>query len=288
MKSLGERLVSKIEEISNIEVSLLKLYSAIYVRSIDDKITNGINDIKSNFIGIASGYGISESIYSEKLNKIIDGFNTEISKIRSEYEIQFVNLQLEIQEAMANQQIALVNAKKAVDLKEEFKESERYSSYLKSRENLETLLNDSLKKEEYDKYSKLLEELSDPLEMYNFKRDSSLNKYYDYSKFISECESKLDESLNLVLSEIDRIIGLTVEKSLIVRKENVITKFINKIKNIFSGKSNYEKKVKSYETVISTLSEESDSKIESIRNNTIDFLAEIKVSKENINNKQSA
>ena len=84
------------------------------------------------------------------------------------------------------------------------------------------------------------------------------------------------------------IIGLTVEKSLIVRKENVITKFINKIKNIFSGKSNYEKKVKSYETVISTLSEESDSKIESIRNNTIDFLAEIKVSKENINNKQSA
>lgn len=288
MKSLGERLVNKIEEISNVEVSILKLSSAIYVRSVEEKIANGINDIKSNFIGIATGYGISESVYSGQLNKIIDGFNSEISKIKDEYEIQFVNLQLEIQEAMANQQIALVNAKKVVDLKEEFKESEKYAAYMKSRKDLETHLSNSLSKVEYDKYSKLLEELSDPLDVYNFKRDASLNKYYDYNKLISDCESKLDESLNLVLSEIDRIIGLTVEKALIVRKENPISKFINKIKNIFSGKSNYEKKVKTYETVISTLSEESGSKIESIRNNTIDFLAEIKVSKDNINSKQSA
>lgn len=288
MKSLGERLVNKIEEISNVEVSLLKLSSAIYVRSVEDKIASGINDIKSNFIGIATGYGISESVYSSQLQKIIDGFNSEISKIRDEYEIQFVNLQLEIQEAMANQQIALVNAKKVVDLKEEFKVSDKYASYEKSRKDLEAQLSNSLNKEEYEKYSKLLEDLSDPLEVYNFKRDASLSKYYDYSKLISDCEAKLDESLNLVLSEIDKIIGLTVEKSLIVRKENAITKLINKIKNIFSGKSNYDKKVKTYETVISTLSQESESKIESIRNSTIDFLAEIKVSKDNINSKQSA
>ena len=288
MKSLGERLVGKIEEISNIEVSLLKLSSAIYVRSVDDKINSGIDSIKSNFISQAKGYGISEEVYSSELSKIIDGFTSEINKISSEYEIQFVNLQLELQEAMANQQIALVNAKKVSDLKDEFRESEKYESYLKTKSDLQNQLNNSLEKEEFDKYSKLLENLSDPLDVYNFKRDAAINKYYDYNNLISQCESKMDESLNLILSEIDKIVDATVEKSLVIRKENIITKFINKIKNMFSGKANYEKKVKAYETVISSLSEESTSKIDSIRNNTIDFLAEIKVVKDDINSKQSA
>lgn len=288
MKSLGERLVGKIEDISNIEVSLIKLSSAIYVRTVEDKISDSINAIKNNFINESKGYGISEDVYSKELDKIVSGFNSEIEKIRAEYEIQFVNLQLELQEAMANQQIALVNAKKVVDLKDEFKDSDKYSSYLKSKAELESQLNNSLKKEEFDKYSKLLENLSDPLDVYNFKRDTSITKYYDYNGLISSCESKMDESLSAFIGEIDKILDSTIEKSLVVRKESIISKFINKIKNIFSGKANYEKKVKSYETIISSLSENSTSKIDLIRDNTIDLLAEIKVAKDNINSKQSA
>lgn len=287
MKSLGERLVSKINEISEVESVLIQLSSAIYLKTVDDKISEGINSIKENFISASKAYGISESVYMEKLNSIINEFNLEIEKIREEYEIQYVNLQLELQETMANQQIAIVNAKKMVDLKKEFMQSEKYIEYVKVRDNLKNNLENALKKEEYDKYSKLLADLSDPLELYNIKRESSIEKYYEFNSLIKECESKMEKSLELLVAEIDKIIDSVVEKSLTVKKESVFSKIFSKIINIFSGKSNFEKKVKVYESAITSLKEESTTKLESIREKTIDFLAEIKVMKEDLNKKSA-
>lgn len=282
-KTLGFRLMDSIKEIMETENAKTQLTSALYLRKIDEKIKNGIELIENNLKSQASVYGVKYEDYKDRVREIIESYTKEIEKIREEYEFQFVNLQLELRETLANQKIAIVNAKKILDTKAEFIKSDKYKEYLNTKKNLVDSLNNALKKVDYDKYYNMIENLSDPVEIYNQKKTSALNKYSAYDSLVKSCEAKINYCMNETFSEIDRITTENIENSLIIPKENAITKIVNKIANIFSGKSKFENKLKLVETNISNLSSSSDEKVNSIRNTTIELVAEIQTEKDSLN-----
>lgn len=287
-KALGFRLMDSIREIAEIEVSKEELTAALYARTVEEKIVTGIEALESNLKAQASAYGVNYESYSSRIAEIKSKYSQEINKLKEEYEFQFVNLQLELRETLANQKIALVNAKKISDLKKEFMESEKYKEYLNMKSNLENNLNNSLKKEEYDKYYDLLSNLENPLDVYDNKKKAALKKFEDMDSLVKSCESKLKYCMNETYQEIDNIIKSNVDNSLLVVKENPVTKIINKVINIFSGKIKFESKVKDIEKNVSSLDSNSASKLEKIRNNTIELVAEIQVEKENLNSESAA
>ena len=281
-KALGFRLMDSIKEVMEMENAKTELVSALYLRKINEKVKNGIELIENSLKGQANVYGVNYELYKDRVNTIIENYTKEIEKLREEYEFQFVNLQLELREALANQKIAIVNAKKITDTKIEFMKSDKYNEYLSTKQKLEDNLNNALKKTEYDKYYNIIESLADPLEIYNQKKISALNKYSAYDSLIKSCESKINYCMDETFSEIDRIIRENVESSLILPKENVVVKIVNKIVNIFSGKTKFESKLKLVETNVINLSLKSDEKVEEIRSSTIKLVAEIQSEKDTL------
>lgn len=281
-KALGFRLMDSIKEVMELENAQTELMSALYLRKIDEKVKNGIELIENSLKGQASVYSVNYENYKDRVNGIVENYTKEIEKVREEYEFQFVNLQLELREVLANQKIAIVNAKKISDTKIEFMKSDKYTEYISTKQKLVESLNNALKKAEYDKYYNMIESLSDPLEIYNQKKVSALNKYSAYESLVKSCESKINYCMNETFSEIDRITRENVESSLIIPKENAVAKIVNKIVNMFSGKTKFENKLTLVETNVAKLSLNSDKKIDEIRNVTIELVAEIQSEKDTL------
>lgn len=287
-KALGFRLMDSIREVSEFDISKEELLTALYVRKTEEKIKCGIDSIESSLKAQASVYGVKYENYDSRIQEIRDKYLSEINKIKEEYEFQFVNLQLELREALANQMIALVNAKKMSDMKKEFMQTDKYKEYIDLKSNLENNLNNALKKSDYDKYLNLLENLENPIDLYNSKKEVAMQKFINSESLITSCEAKLNYCMNETYSEIEKIIQDNVESALLIVKENPITKIINKFVNIFSGKSKFESKVKNIENNIEKLSSNSESKIEVIRQNTIQLVSEILAEKDNLNSVSAA
>lgn len=284
-KALGFRLMDSIKEVMRLENAKTELTTALYLRKADEKIKNGLETIEENLKAQASVYGVKFENYIDRVSSIKNNYLKEINKLREEYEFQFVNLQLELREIQANQQISLVNAKKILDTKNEFIKSDKYKSYINTKENLIKNLNNALKKSDYDKYYKMIEDLADPIELYNQKKKIALKKYSDYESIIKDCEAKIEYCMNETFSEIDRITNENIENKLLIKKENPVTKIINKVLNIISGKSKFEGKIKIIENNLQNLSLSNDAKVETIRNNTIEMVADIQEEKDSLNEK---
>lgn len=287
-KALGFRLMDSIKEISGFEISIEELTTALYMRKTEEKINNGIESLENNLKSQAIVYGVKYENYDSRIQEIKNKYLNEINKIKEAFEFQFVNIQLELREALANQKIALVNAKKVTDMKNEFMETDKYKEYLKLKSELEYKLNNSTQKDDYDKNIYLLKNLENPIEVYNNKKKIALQKYIDSESLIKSCEVKLKYCVNEILSEIDKITTENIENSLLIMKENAITKIINKVVNIFSGKSKFESKIKSIENNVEKLALNTDAKVENIRQNTIQLVQEILDIKENLNSETAA
>ena len=287
-KALGFRLMDCVKECTEIEMSKEELLSALYIRKTQEKINLGIEKIENSLKSQASVYGVNYENYANKVQEIKENYLSQINKLKEEYQFQFINLQLELRETLANQKIALVNAKKVSDMKKEFIESDKYKEYINIKNDLETHLNNALRKDEYDKYYNLLANLQNPIDVYNLKKEVAMKKYEDLDSLVKSCETKINYCMNETYSEIEELINKSIESSLLVAKENAITKLINKITNIFSGISKFEGKIKAIENNVESLKSNSVSKIEKIRSNTIELVAEIQIEKDALNSAKVA
>lgn len=287
-KALGFRLMDAIKEVSEFEISKEELLTALYMRKTQDKIDNGIESIENSLKAQALIYGVKYENYVSRIQEIKENYLKEINRIKEEYQFQFVNIQLELREALANQKIAIVNAKKMTDMKNEFMQTAKYKEYISLKSELEDHLNNALKKSDYDKYLSLLENLENPINVYIDKKNIAIQKFQNSDALIKSCEVKLNYCMNETYSEIEKIIEDNVENALLVLKENSITKIINKVINLFSGKSKFENKVKTIENNVEKLSKDSDSKVESIKENTIKLVAEILSEKEKLDSENAA
>ena len=153
-RSLGYRLLDNMRETMKLESTKTELISALYTRKIYEETKNGIDAIEENLKVQASFYGIDYEEYANRIEELKNNYIREINKLNEEREFQFVNLQLELREARANQKISLVNAKKIYDSKEEFMKSVQYKEYLDKKEKLTPQLNLSLEEKDYKEYAR--------------------------------------------------------------------------------------------------------------------------------------
>lgn len=262
-KTLGFRLVDSIREVSEIENLKMQLSSALYVKKVEEKIKSGIDALVNDLKGQATVYGVNIENYTERVEEIKKKYLTEIEKVKGEYAFQFVNMQLELREALANQKIALANAKKMLDLKREYIDA-----------NKNALSNFSLTQ---------ITEFKNKVDAYEDNKQKYLKKYYDYNVIIKDCEIKIEKSISETFSQIENISSKIIDNSILVKNENVIMKFINKISNLFTGKAKFETKVMEAEEKISESNLECGTKAEEVRNNTIDLVADIQNKKDSLN-----
>ena len=244
-KSLGIRLSDYIKESCDLEAIKTQLICCLFSKKINYQINQGVNSIEVSLKSRANAYGIKYDDYQNKIETIKSKYLTQAESIGKEYEFQFVNLQMELRELYANQKVSLVNAKKCLDMQKEQLTKEKIIVYRNNKE----------------KY---------------------LKKFYLYNSLISDCETKIQNCMMKVTEEIGKMSNEMSEMSMIIKQENIFTKFINKITNIFSGKSKFEDKLNEFEDKANNLEFNNNLKIEEIKNNTIDMIADILTKKDDL------
>lgn len=261
-KLLGFRLLDSIKEVAELENLKMQLLSALYVKKVEKKIENNLEALSKNLEGQAIVYGVKIDNYSEKVNQIKQKYLSEIEKVKTEYSIQFINMQLELRETLANQKIAIANAKKCADLKKEY-------------------INSTQKKLNDLSGSQIIE-FQVKVNSYENNKEKYLRKYYNYSSIVKDCEIKIERCMQETLDKIENISNKVIEKAILVKKENTITKIITKISNLFTGKSKFENKVLEIEQKIQEENLECEKAAEEIRDNTINLVADIQNKKDNL------
>ncbi len=235
-KSLGFRLMDAIRAVGEYEVSIIEIDCALFNKKINEAIENGSKSIEEYLKAQSIVYDINLENYFERLKMVKSEYLNQANKLREEYELQFVNSQLELRDALAKQKIALVNAKKALDTKKE---------------------------------------TNDTSGVYDQNKNQYLNEYYGYDDIVKKCEDKIKSCMSECTEEIEKIATNNVPTSIAIKNENFISKFINKIKNMFSGKTKFEGELEKVEGNINGLSIVTTSKIQEIRKDTTDFVGEI-------------
>ena len=243
MENLGTRLMTQIRDLSELEVQKLEIQIAKFNKEISSYYETKISTIEENIDSQIEYYGKNVSDHENEKNRILDKYKKEFQKIYDIRKEQFFNIQDEIQELQANQKIAFANFKKVADDRKAFEESSKYSEYILKRQELENIINSTVNKEEFEKYSELLANLKDPLETYTSKLEALVNKYAGYDEIILECEAKLTDCILSAKKDFDEIAKYRNTNVAILENGNFITNLINKILSRFAGKSKFEKDV---------------------------------------------
>ena len=230
-KSVVERLVESLNDISNIEVNETSLLIAIIKKNIEDLINKNMQKLNEDFLEKCEYYGRSiTEVNSEKI-EILNSYKEEFYKIASKFEEEYMGISLELQEAQANQKIAIANMKKVVDMKKKYIESEEYKS---SSQNAEVFI-----------------------DVYNRRIDKFADKYIKYCGLEQACIYKLKKCNQRVELAINSVMQFEVGQLAVLEKNKVLDVF-SKILLKITGPKRFEKEY------IFTKKE----KLEKIRKNT--------------------
>lgn len=275
MGVLGSKILQQIKDISDVEVQKSQIMLAIFLRKMEEKVDSSIEELRNGLKYQVEFYGRKIDDYNDKIENIVNKYTNEITKVTDEYENLYVNVELELQEALSNQKIAVANLKKIADTKEKFLNSAKYKEYIETKLELKEQLDNCVKKAEFDRISALLDNLVNPIDLYNKKMNACVKKYYDYNQIIETCEKKKLECLTNIGSNLDEVINSAIERALVNVKPSPFD-FIRKIVNIFNGKTKLEKDVlEKMENKIQVLSEQNNNRIENIENSTVEFVSNI-------------
>lgn len=241
-KSVSERLMATLNEISNVEVNEIALIISIIKRNINDLINKNMQILSDEFLEKCEYYGKSISqVNSEKI-ELLNSYKEEFNRIALKFEEEYMNLALELQEVQSNQKIAIANMKKVVDMKAKYLESEEYKN---DSENSEV-----------------------SIDVYNVKIDKLADKYIKYCGLeqacivkLKECNSKIEKAINSVMQyEVINKIAVVEKKSIFKFFSKLLSKFTSEKRfqkeYIEKKKENIEKIKVSTDTVLSELDRE--------------------------------
>lgn len=282
--SVGSRLATVVDEITELEITKAQALYTKFQNSLKDKYEQSIKIIENDFIAKASLYGKKEEDCIVQKGAIISKYDEEFQKIYDSRRLQYISIQNEIQEMTANKLIVIANFKQIATSKAEFIKSNGYIDYLNQKQHFQDIVDTTLVKAEFDKYIKLLEELQDPLELYQKKLVALATKYDNYEAIILECEQKLNECIDAALNDFDEI-GSYIENNLVVtKKQSAISKFLANILNKIGSNSKFEKNVvKKIENDLLEIDNDVSESVEIIEEQTINIIAAIEEIRENIN-----
>lgn len=239
----GTKLASIVDEITANEILKAQVLYAKFQNSLKDSYEQKIKAIENRFIGKASFYGKNEIECAKEKNSILEKYEEEFQKIYDSRRVQYINIQNEIQELVANNLIIIANFKQIAVSKMQFINSSAYRNFLNQREEFQHIVDTTLNHAEFDKYTALLENLKDPLDVYQARLEALATKYDNYTATIEECEKKLDECLEGALADFEEIARYVENDLTVTKKQNIIMKFINQIVNKVTKGSGYQKNV---------------------------------------------
>lgn len=284
MENIEKKLMQIIEGFSNIEVLEFEFEFARFNLELKKIYEEKIKFIEDNLDNQIKFYGKNiEDCKSEK-EKILSKYTIEFQKIYNQRKEQFFNIQVEIQEMQSNQKIAIANFKTVIDNKKVFLKSSEYLKYLKQKQEYQNVIDTTLKSAEFEKYTKLLEEMKDPFEEYSKKLEALVQRYDGYQILIEECEKKLMECLSETKKDFDRITKYRNESLAIKNNTNIIAKFITSLLNKIMRNSKFEKEVvQKMEKELLDIKENNNMIIETINSQTISLIAVIGNVREELN-----
>lgn len=285
MNNTGEKIMNIINEISELEILKAEILYSKFQNTLKKEYEEKIKLVENDFLSKAKVYGKNpDEIINEK-NNIIKKYDAEFQKIYDSRREQFINIQNEIQEMVANKMIVIANFNQVAKNKETYMDSEVYQEFVMKKNKFKNIIDTTLKSDEFNKYTKLLNELRDPLEVYQKKYIALATKFNSYDEAIKECEQKLYDCIEVSQQDFKAIVS-HIDMSLVtVKKSNIFYNIINKIINKLSNGSKFQKDViQKIEKDILSIQQENQTNIELIENQTIGLIATIEQVRENINN----
>ena len=286
MENISEKLMNNLTRLVELENNNLKMKSAIFLKRINEKIETAIKDIESRKVEEIEFYGQKAESYLEYKESVLNKYSNEFNKILEEYELQFINICEELMETFANQKIAIANCKKIKNLRDEYIKSDKYVEYKKIKAKYKEDMDNSLTKADFEKNMNLLSQLKNPLDEYDVKMDACIEKAKDYELVIQSCNQKIEECIQKSIDEINKIVLNKTSQLVVYQNNSIISKIINKITNIFTGKKKLQNNViDRSEKELNILEAETDNTKNNIRENTIKFIEQLIITREKLNNK---
>ncbi len=284
MENVGTKLMTQIRDLSELEVQKLEIQIAKFNKEISEYYETKISTIEENIDSQIKYYGKNISDHIEEKDRILNKYKAEFQKNYDKRKEQFFNIQVEIQELQANQKIAFANFKKVAEDRISFLESSKYVEYISKKQEFQKVVNSTVNREEFEKYSALLENLKDPLDTYTSKLEALINKYAGYDEIILECEAKLTDCILATKKDFDEITKYRNSDVAVVEGVNFITNLINKILNKFAGKAKFEKDViQKMESELIKVEQNNIAISDSINEQTIYLVAKIEELRDMIN-----
>lgn len=271
MSVIGDKLLNSIKELIEIDVLSLQLNMAVFNSKVIENYKSKISVIEKNIDDQISFYGKKNEDCIDIKQKLIDKYNIEFKKIYDSRRKQFENILNEIQIMKSNQSIAIANMDRVIMEREHFLANDKsYDTYIKQKNEFEELINKNLNPKEVEEYYRLLENLTDPLDVYHNKLEMLIEKFEDYDAIVEECEKKLEECTNACLEDFEEIIKYRNQSIAVFSKTNAISKILNKFLNLFIGKNKFEKEfIKKMEDELLNIQNTNIKLVEAIDNQTI-------------------
>lgn len=242
-------LIEKLTELNEMEIAKVKVLTAIFMKTLQELKDKKMQSMVSNFEEHAKVYGQDLADYQEIYDETISRYETQMAQIMEKYKERFINIQLELQEAECNQKIAIANFKKSFDIKSEAEEVSK-----------EKLAQD-----------------------YSRKMFACMQKKENYDLIIDECEKELGNSIKEAENKLNNVF-LDKSGQLVLREESFLTKWMNKIKNIFTGKTKFNAYcIEPTSIELEMIERKLPDHIKQIRQKTIRFVAKIKQAKDETN-----
>ena len=283
MRKFNERLLNELTEMSKIEALTLQVQFAIFNKRLNEFYSDKMGVIVKNFDDQASFYGKKSEDCIDSKNSIISKYNAEFQKIYDARKEQFYNVVAEIQEMQGNQKIAMANIMKVNAEIEDLVDSNDYKEYVKNKAEFESIVNTTLNKAEFDKYTDLLENLKDPFDIHYKTASALADKYDGYQAVITECEKKLIEIGNAAVADFESIVKYRTA-GVAIKKSNVFSNIINKIMSIFGGKARFEKEVvKKMESEIADVEKTNNEVVSVVSTQTLSLVSKIEAARAEVN-----
>ncbi len=198
-------LMDKLEELSELEIKKSKVLAVIFQKTTREIMSKKMQSLKSNFREQAEFYGQKWEDYDAIYQEIAKRYEEQLSKVLEKYHESFVNMYLELQEAECNQKIAMTNLKKSYEIKQEI-----------------------LKSANFDK-----------IEEFERKIKACLQKKDNYDEIIEECEKELEKCTTNLESQMNALFADKLNQ-IALKEEGAFAKLIQKLKNMFSGKTKFK------------------------------------------------
>lgn len=239
--AITERLSNTVKKLSDLEVNEVHLLVAIIKKKVDELINKNMKILENEFSINCERYNKHpESVINEK-NEILQGYRKEFNRIASKFQEEYMNFAIQLQNIQSKQKIAIANMKKMANSKRKFIKTGEYSKFLAKIENLEEKRDNCLVKSKFDKIVNYLDNVKDPVDIYETKIDAYSEQYVRYCGLEEACIEEIKRSGVHVLKAINDVMQYDIGQLAVVNKKSIFSIF-SKLFNRLSGTKRFEKK----------------------------------------------